>query len=125
VPFSEVLEWKWPHTALCTNKSVLEADCGFFGNRVIDAWLAETGQSPEDFNPVDRLCYIGRRNALCKRSLEGEEATRDVEQIEAITVGAQKVARTLRHKERAPDDDLAEIAKWYRAFRREHPEPAA
>ena len=32
-----------------------------FGNRLIDAWLAETGQSPEDFNPVDRLCYIGRR----------------------------------------------------------------
>ena len=32
-----------------------------FGNRLIDAWLAETGQSPESFNPVDRLCYIGRR----------------------------------------------------------------
>ena len=32
-----------------------------FGNRLIDAWLAETGQSPEVFNPVDRLCYIGRR----------------------------------------------------------------
>ncbi len=32
-----------------------------FGNRLIDAWLAETGKSPEAFNPVDRLCYIGRR----------------------------------------------------------------
>ena len=32
-----------------------------FGNRLIDAWLAETGRSPETFNPVDRLCYIGRR----------------------------------------------------------------
>ncbi|MYH56813.1 MAG: type II toxin-antitoxin system HipA family toxin, partial [Boseongicola sp. SB0675_bin_26] len=32
-----------------------------FGNRLIDAWLAETGKSQEDFNPVDRLCYIGRR----------------------------------------------------------------
>ena len=32
-----------------------------FGNRLIDAWLAETGQSPETFNSVDRLCYIGRR----------------------------------------------------------------
>ena len=30
-----------------------------FGNRLIDAWLAETGRSPETFNPVDRLCYIG------------------------------------------------------------------
>ena len=31
-----------------------------FGNRLIDVWLAETGRSPETFNPVDRLCYIGR-----------------------------------------------------------------
>ena len=32
-----------------------------FGNRLIDAWLAETGRRREDFNPVDRLCYIGKR----------------------------------------------------------------
>lgn len=32
-----------------------------FGNRLIDAWLAQTGRNPETFNPVDRLCYIGRR----------------------------------------------------------------
>jgi len=32
-----------------------------FGNRLIDAWLAETGRSAESFNPVDRLCYIGNR----------------------------------------------------------------
>ena len=32
-----------------------------FGNRLIDAWLATTGKNPEDFNPVNRLCYIGRR----------------------------------------------------------------
>lgn len=32
-----------------------------FGNRLIDAWLAETGRRAESFSPVDRLCYIGRR----------------------------------------------------------------
>ncbi|KAE9627205.1 type II toxin-antitoxin system HipA family toxin [Parasedimentitalea maritima] len=32
-----------------------------FGNRLIDAWLAETGRSVESFSPVDRLCYIGNR----------------------------------------------------------------
>ena len=31
-----------------------------FGTRLIDAWLADSGKSPEAFNPVDRLCYIGR-----------------------------------------------------------------
>ena len=32
-----------------------------FGSRLIDAWLAETGQSADRFSPVDRLCYIGNR----------------------------------------------------------------
>ncbi|NND73307.1 MAG: type II toxin-antitoxin system HipA family toxin [Rhodothermales bacterium] len=32
-----------------------------FGNAVIDAWLASQGRSPESFDIVERLCYIGRR----------------------------------------------------------------
>jgi serine/threonine-protein kinase HipA len=32
-----------------------------FGNAVINAWLAVQGRSPESFNPVERLCYIGTR----------------------------------------------------------------
>jgi serine/threonine-protein kinase HipA len=32
-----------------------------FGNQIIDAWLAQQGKSSNDFNPVDRLCYIGKR----------------------------------------------------------------
>ncbi len=32
-----------------------------FGNAVIDAWLATHGRRPEEFNAVERLCYIGRR----------------------------------------------------------------
>jgi serine/threonine-protein kinase HipA len=32
-----------------------------FGNQIIDAWLAQQGKSGNDFNPVDRLCYIGKR----------------------------------------------------------------
>ena len=32
-----------------------------FGNTLIDVWLAETGQPREYFNPVDRLCYVGKR----------------------------------------------------------------
>jgi serine/threonine-protein kinase HipA len=32
-----------------------------FGNRIIDAWLARQGRSPNDFTPVERLCYIGIR----------------------------------------------------------------
>ena len=32
-----------------------------FGNQIIDAWLAATGRTSGSFNPVERLCYIGRR----------------------------------------------------------------
>lgn len=32
-----------------------------FGNALIDAWLATQGRTPESFNAVERLCYIGRR----------------------------------------------------------------
>jgi serine/threonine-protein kinase HipA len=32
-----------------------------FGHAVIDAWLASQGRRPEEFDAVERLCYIGRR----------------------------------------------------------------
>jgi serine/threonine-protein kinase HipA len=32
-----------------------------FGHALIDAWLATLGRSPESFNAVERLCYVGRR----------------------------------------------------------------
>ncbi|MBO9463311.1 type II toxin-antitoxin system HipA family toxin (plasmid) [Labrenzia sp. 5N] len=32
-----------------------------YGDRLINAWLAEQGRTPESFNPVERLCYVGTR----------------------------------------------------------------
>ncbi len=32
-----------------------------FGNTLIDAWLASQGRTAASFNPVERLCYIGKR----------------------------------------------------------------
>ena len=32
-----------------------------FGNALINAWLATQGRTPESFNAVERLCYIGAR----------------------------------------------------------------
>lgn len=32
-----------------------------FGNALIDAWLAREGRASQSFNPVERLCYIGKR----------------------------------------------------------------
>jgi serine/threonine-protein kinase HipA len=28
----------------------------YFGNALIDAWLAREGRDPEDFRPIERLC---------------------------------------------------------------------
>lgn len=32
-----------------------------FGNALINTWLAQQGRTPESFNPVERLCYVGGR----------------------------------------------------------------
>ncbi|MFV1984915.1 MAG: HipA N-terminal domain-containing protein [Thiohalomonadales bacterium] len=32
-----------------------------FGNSIIDAWLSRNGRDSADFNPVERLCYTGKR----------------------------------------------------------------
>jgi len=32
-----------------------------FGHALIDAWLATQGRTPESFNAVERLCYLGTR----------------------------------------------------------------
>ncbi len=32
-----------------------------YGNALIDAWLEAQGRTPESFNAIERLCYIGTR----------------------------------------------------------------
>ncbi|RPH92074.1 MAG: type II toxin-antitoxin system HipA family toxin [Lysobacterales bacterium] len=32
-----------------------------FGNALIDTWLATQGRTPDSFNAIERLCYIGNR----------------------------------------------------------------
>jgi type I restriction enzyme M protein len=74
---------------------------------------------------AENVGFDRRGNRLYKRSPEGEELSKDVEEIESITVGGRKVTRALRRKSKIVDDDLPVIADRYRAFRREHREPCA
>ena len=32
-----------------------------FGNTLIDLWLSTNGRSPNDFTPIERLCYVGSK----------------------------------------------------------------
>ena len=45
-----------------------------YGQKLINVWLARSGRKPEDFNAVDRLCYVGKRGM---GALEFRPAIRD------------------------------------------------
>lgn len=84
-----------------------------FGNRLIDAWLTSQGRSPNSMNPVERLCYIGRRGmgALEFEPASGptDGSSRHVD-IEMLTSLANRVL-----DERAELSDLANPALNKRA----------
>ena len=54
-----------------------------FGNLLIDAWLAQTERSPESFNSVDRLCYVGGRGM---GALEYQPALRRRDRREEVEI---------------------------------------
>lgn len=70
-----------------------------YGNALIDVWLARQGRTPESFNAIERLCYIGRRGmgALEFAPSRGPQETRsrDIE-IDALVELASEV---LAHRE--------------------------
>ncbi len=50
-----------PHTYHGLPGLVADALPDRFGHALIDAWLAGQGRTPDSFNAVERLCYVGRR----------------------------------------------------------------
>jgi len=65
-----------------------------YGNALIDAWLAREGRTPETFNTIERLCYIGRRGmgALEFAPSQGPQARRSKDiQIDALVELASEV----------------------------------
>ncbi len=61
-----------------------------FGHALIDAWLAARGQTPGEFNAVERLCYVGVRGmgALEFSPIKGPRSRKasriDVEELVAL-----------------------------------------
>jgi serine/threonine-protein kinase HipA len=62
---SEVGPLRFPELAQRTFKGLpgLLADSlpDRYGNALIDSWLDRQGRTPDSFNAVERLCYVGRR----------------------------------------------------------------
>ena len=81
-----------------------------FGNALIDAWLASRGRSAESFDPVERLCYVGRRGmgALEFGPALGRHATKSerldlgalVELASAVLTDREGFETTLREEAR-------------------------
>jgi serine/threonine-protein kinase HipA len=89
-----------------------------FGNRLIDAWLASQGRDPASFNPVERLCYIGKRGMGAlefaplmfpgKDSSNPLEISRLVELATEILTERKKLKSNLRNH---PEDGLMDIIR--------------
>lgn len=70
-----------------------------FGNALIDQWLAETGRTPQQFNPVERLMYVGKRGM---GALEYEPAVNSRNRVNSSLDISQLVtlaSRILRQKQ--------------------------
>lgn len=80
-----------------------------YGNALINDWLRQQGRSPEDFSPVERLCYIGNRGmgalefrpALRERNSKPErvEVERLVELASAALARREGLSTHLESKE--------------------------
>ena len=70
-----------------------------YGNALIDVWLAEVGRVIEEFNPVDRLCYVGRRGV---GALEFEPGLRRSDRQRRVEIArlADLANRALAERER-------------------------
>lgn len=87
-----------------------------YGNTLIDAWLRQQGRSPEDFSPVERLCYIGNRGmgalefrpGLREKSSKAEKIKVDTLVELAVKALSQKDALSA---ELDDSEDLAEILR--------------
>ncbi|PIQ61428.1 MAG: toxin HipA [Bacteroidetes bacterium CG12_big_fil_rev_8_21_14_0_65_60_17] len=71
-----------------------------YGHALINAWLARQGRTPESFNAVERLCYVGRRGM---GALEYEPARGpDPSESHVLQVGtlAELAGRVIRERGR-------------------------
>lgn len=76
-----------------------------FGNALIDAWLAVQGRTPESFNSVERLCYVGARGM---GALEFEPAIRGA----PTAVREVEVAKLVELANRVLDERIALAGKF-------------
>lgn len=80
-----------------------------FGNALINAWLAGQGRTPDSFNAVERLCYVGRRGmgALEFEPVRGPRAapTAELDIAELVSLASDILTRRERFTASFADED--------------------
>ena len=99
----------------------------FLKKKTKEEQIAESMNGPTDY-PVfmavaEKVGFDRRGNTLYKRSPDGEIILVDQEEKERIRLNGKNRFATLKRKMPIIDDDLPEIAKAYREFREQYPEP--
>ncbi|WP_336107891.1 type II toxin-antitoxin system HipA family toxin [Thalassospira sp. CH_XMU1420-2] len=84
-----------------------------FGNLLIDKWLTEQGRSTKDFNPVERLCYVGTRGmgALefipARTFAKTKDRTLDIEKLTELASKVLIERTSIKGKLTGHDDEEA------------------
>lgn len=71
-----------------------------YGNQLINAWLMQNGRPTDSLNPVELLCFIGKRGVGAleiKPALRNESARANALEIDSLVAIAQKVLNTKEH----------------------------
>ncbi|MGM0944276.1 MAG: type II toxin-antitoxin system HipA family toxin [Bacteroidota bacterium] len=71
-----------------------------YGNQLINAWLMQNGRPTDSLNPVELLCFIGKRGVGAleiKPALRNESAKASSLEIESLVGIAQKVLNTKKY----------------------------
>ncbi len=80
-----------------------------FGNALIDIWLSQQGRESNDFNPVERLCYMGTRamGALEFKPAIGPSAKKaiPVEISELTRLASEVLSQRSKLKVKLRDED--------------------
>jgi serine/threonine-protein kinase HipA len=64
-----------------------------YGNMILDEWFAGKGLSINDFTPIDRLCYVGKRGM---GALEYEPANKDIALNESTRIEIELLTELAR-----------------------------
>lgn len=71
-----------------------------YGNQLINAWLVQQGRPTDSLNPVELLCFIGKRGVGAleiKPALRNESARANALEMDSLVAIAQKVLNTKEH----------------------------